>query len=135
MAKLCDVFVMDAFGTAHRAQVSTHGIAKYAPARAQVRCLQPNSMRSAVRSRIPPPMLAVVGGSKVSTKLEVLDRLSEIADAIIVGGGIANTFIAAQGHSVGKSLYEPELRRRRAPDREEGRDSDAGRRDDCAEPR
>ena len=110
MAKLCDVFVMDAFGTAHRAQVSTHGIAKYAP----VACAGPllaaelDALGKAL-AKPQRPMIAVVGGSKVSTKLEVLDRLSEIADAIIVGGGIANTFIAAQGHGVGKSLYEADL--------------------------
>ncbi len=110
MAKLCDVFVMDAFGTAHRAQVSTHGIAKYAP----TACAGPllaaelDALGRALANPSP-PMLAVVGGSKVSTKLEVLDRLSEIADAIIVGGGIANTFIAAHGHGVGKSLYEADL--------------------------
>ena len=110
MAKLCDVFVMDAFGTAHRAQVSTHGIAKYAP----VACAGPllaAELDALGRALANPkrPMVAVVGGSKVSTKLEVLDRLSEIADTIIVGGGIANTFIAAQGHGVGKSLYEADL--------------------------
>ncbi|HTK98590.1 MAG TPA: phosphoglycerate kinase [Pseudomonadales bacterium] len=110
MAKLCDVFVMDAFGTAHRAQVSTHGIAKYAP----VACAGPllaAELDALSRALANPsrPMLAVVGGSKVSTKLEVLDRLAEIADTIIVGGGIANTFIAAQGHGVGKSLYEADL--------------------------
>jgi phosphoglycerate kinase len=110
MAKLCDVFVMDAFGTAHRAQVSTHGIAKYAP----VACAGPllaAELDALGRALAKParPMIAVVGGSKVSTKLEVLDRLAEIADTIIVGGGIANTFIAAQGHGVGKSLYEPDL--------------------------
>jgi phosphoglycerate kinase len=110
MAKLCDVFVMDAFGTAHRAQVSTHGIAKYAP----IACAGPllaAELDALGRALANPkrPMVAVVGGSKVSTKLEVLDRLSEIADTIIVGGGIANTFIAAQGHGVGKSLYEADL--------------------------
>lgn len=110
MAKLCDVFVMDAFGTAHRAQVSTHGIAKYAP----IACAGPllaAELDALGRALASParPMIAVVGGSKVSTKLEVLDRLAEIADTIIVGGGIANTFIAAQGHSVGKSLYESDL--------------------------
>jgi phosphoglycerate kinase len=110
MAKLCDVYVMDAFGTAHRAQVSTHGIAKYA----KVACAGPllaaelDALGKAL-ARPLRPMYAVVGGSKVSTKLEVLDRLADIADAIIVGGGIANTFIAAQGHSVGKSLYEADL--------------------------
>ena len=110
MAKLCDVFVMDAFGTAHRAQVSTHGIAKYA----KVACAGPllaAELEALGKALAHPkrPMYAVVGGSKVSTKLEVLDRLAEIADAIIVGGGIANTFIAAQGYSVGKSLYEADL--------------------------
>ena len=110
MAKLCDVFVMDAFGTAHRAQVSTHGIAKYAP----IACAGPllaAELDALGRALAKParPMIAVVGGSKVSTKLEVLDRLAEIADTIIVGGGIANTFIAAQGHGIGKSLYEPDL--------------------------
>jgi phosphoglycerate kinase len=110
MAALCDIYVMDAFGTAHRAQVSTHGIAKYAP----VACAGPlltaevDALRRALANPTR-PMFAVVGGSKVSTKLEVLDRLAELADVIIVGGGIANTFIAAQGHGVGKSLYEPEL--------------------------
>ncbi len=110
MAKLCDVFVMDAFGTAHRAQVSTHGIAKYAP----IACAGPllveelDALRQALANPAR-PMLAVVGGSKVSTKLDVLDRLAEIADAIIVGGGIANTFIAARGYGVGKSLCEFDL--------------------------
>jgi len=110
MAALCDIFVMDAFGTAHRAQVSTHGIAKYAP----VACAGPllaaevDALRRALANPAR-PMFAVVGGSKVSTKLEVLDRLAELSDAIIVGGGIANTFIAAQGYGVGKSLYESEL--------------------------
>jgi len=110
MAQLCDVYVMDAFGTAHRAQVSTHGIAKYA----KVACAGPllaAELDALGKALAHPkrPMYAVVGGSKVSTKLEVLDRLAEIADAIIVGGGIANTFIAAQGYGVGKSLYEAEL--------------------------
>ena len=110
MAKLCDVYVMDAFGTAHRAQVSTHGIAKYA----KVACAGPllaAELDALGKALAHPkrPMYAVVGGSKVSTKLEVLDRLAEVADAIIVGGGIANTFIAAQGYSVGKSLYEADL--------------------------
>lgn len=109
-AALCDVFVMDAFGTAHRAQASTHGIAKFAP----VACAGPllaaelDALGKAL-SNPARPMVAIVGGSKVSTKLTVLDALSKIADQLIVGGGIANTFIAAQGHKVGKSLYEPEL--------------------------
>ncbi len=110
MAALCDIYVMDAFGTAHRAQVSTHGIAKYAP----IACAGPllaAEIKALRRALADParPMVAVVGGSKVSTKLDVLDRLAEIADAIIVGGGIANTFIAAAGFNVGRSLYEGEL--------------------------
>jgi phosphoglycerate kinase len=110
MAKLCDVYVMDAFGTAHRAQVSTHGIAKHA----QIACAGPllaAELDALGKALAHPkrPMVAVVGGSKVSTKLEVLDRLADVADSIIVGGGIANTFIAAQGHLVGKSLYEADL--------------------------
>jgi phosphoglycerate kinase len=110
MAALCDVYVMDAFGTAHRAQASTHGVAKYAP----VACAGPllaaelealaNALEKPAR-----PMVAIVGGSKVSTKLTVLDSLSKIVDQLIVGGGIANTFIAAAGNDVGKSLYEPDL--------------------------
>jgi len=109
-ASLCDIFVMDAFGTAHRAQASTHGVAKYAP----VACAGPllaaeltaleRALTSAKR-----PMFAVVGGSKVSTKLEVLDNLSQRCDSLIVGGGIANTFLAAAGYPIGKSLYEPDL--------------------------
>jgi phosphoglycerate kinase len=109
-AALCDVFVMDAFGTAHRAQASTHGVARCAP----VACAGPllaaeltaleRALTSAKR-----PMLAVVGGSKVSTKLEVLDNLSSRCDNLIVGGGIANTFLAAAGYPIGKSLYESEL--------------------------
>jgi len=110
MAALCDVFVMDAFGTAHRAQASTHGVAKYAA----IACAGPllaAEIGALTRALATParPMYAVVGGSKVSTKLEVLERLAGLADAIIVGGGIANTFIAAAGHSVGKSLYEADL--------------------------
>ena len=109
-AALCDVFIMDAFGTAHRAQASTYGVAEFAP----VACAGPllaaeldalgNALKEPAR-----PMVAIVGGSKVSTKLEVLNSLSKIADQIIVGGGIANTFIAAAGHNVGKSLYEADL--------------------------
>ncbi|GAB5379214.1 MAG: phosphoglycerate kinase [Aliiglaciecola sp.] len=109
-AALCDVFVMDAFGTAHRAQASTHGVAKFAP----VACSGPllSGELSALGKALDNParpMLAIVGGSKVSTKLTVLDSLSSIVDQLIVGGGIANTFIAAQGHGVGKSLYEEDL--------------------------
>jgi phosphoglycerate kinase len=110
MAALCDVFVMDAFGTAHRAQASTHGVAKYAP----VACAGPllaaelDALGKAL-DRPARPMVAIVGGSKVSTKLTVLDSLSEIVDQLIPGGGIANTFIAASGYNVGKSLCEPDL--------------------------
>lgn len=109
-AALCDVFVMDAFGTAHRAQASTYGVAEYAP----VACAGPllaAELEALGKALKEPqrPMLAIVGGSKVSTKLTVLDSLSKIADQLIVGGGIANTFIAAQGHNVGKSLYEADL--------------------------
>ncbi|MCI1898251.1 MAG: phosphoglycerate kinase [Enterobacter sp.] len=109
-AALCDVFVMDAFGTAHRAQASTHGIGKFA----DVACAGPllaNELEALGKALKEParPMVAIVGGSKVSTKLTVLDSLSKIADQLIVGGGIANTFVAAQGHNVGKSLYEADL--------------------------
>lgn len=110
MAGLCDVFVMDAFGTAHRAQASTEGVVRAAG----VACAGPllsgeldalhKSLNNPVR-----PLLAIVGGSKVSTKLTVLDSLLEKVDELIVGGGIANTFIAAAGHDVGNSLYEPDL--------------------------
>jgi phosphoglycerate kinase len=109
-ASLCDVFVMDAFGTAHRAQASTHGVARSAPVacagpllHAELTALE-RALTDAAR-----PMLAVVGGSKVSTKLEVLDRLSERCDSLVVGGGIANTFLAAAGYPVGKSLCEWDL--------------------------
>ena len=109
-AALCDVFVMDAFGTAHRAQASTHGVARYAA----VACAGPllaNELDALERSLKNPerPMLAIVGGAKVSSKLEVLKNLSTKVDQLIVGGGIANTFLAASGANVGKSLYEPEL--------------------------
>lgn len=109
-AALCDVFVMDAFGTAHRAQASTHGVAQFAP----VACAGPllaAELEALGKALKEPqrPMLAIVGGSKVSTKLTVLDSLSKVADQLIVGGGIANTFIAAEGHNVGKSLYEADL--------------------------
>ncbi|MFT5161462.1 MAG: phosphoglycerate kinase [Alteromonadaceae bacterium] len=110
MAKLCDVYVMDAFGTAHRAQASTHGVAKYAP----VACAGPllaGELEALGKALDNPrrPMVAIVGGSKVSTKLTVLESLSTIVDQLVVGGGIANTFIAAQGHNVGKSLFEADL--------------------------
>jgi phosphoglycerate kinase len=109
-ASLCDVFVMDAFGTAHRAQASTHGVGLYAP----VACAGPllsgelDALEKALADPVK-PVVAIVGGSKVSTKLEVLEKLSEVCDQIIVGGGIANTFMAASGLEVGKSLYEPDL--------------------------
>lgn len=109
-AALCDVFVMDAFGTAHRAQASTHGVGKFAP----IACAGPllsGELEALGKALTNParPMVAVVGGSKVSTKLTVLESLSKIADQLVVGGGIANTFVAAKGYNVGKSLYEPEL--------------------------
>lgn len=109
-ASLCDVFVMDAFGTAHRAQASTHGVARFAP----TACAGPllaAELDALEKALATPrrPMTAIVGGSKVSTKLEVLNALSEKCDQLIVGGGIANTFIAAAGHNVGKSLYEADL--------------------------
>jgi phosphoglycerate kinase len=110
MAALCDIYVMDAFGTAHRAQASTHGVAKYAP----VACAGPllaGELEALGKALGNParPLVAIVGGSKVSTKLTVLESLSKIVDQLIVGGGIANTFIAASGYEVGKSLYEPDL--------------------------
>lgn len=110
MGNICDVFVMDAFGTAHRAQGSTHGVAKYAP----VACAGPllvaelDALGKALDNPAR-PMVAIVGGSKVSTKLTVLESLSGVVDQLICGGGIANTFIAANGHDVGKSLYEADL--------------------------
>ncbi|QZN96855.1 phosphoglycerate kinase [Symbiopectobacterium purcellii] len=109
-AALCDVFVMDAFGTAHRAQASTHGVGKFA----DIACAGPllaDELEALGKALGNParPMVAIVGGSKVSTKLTVLGSLSKIADQLIVGGGIANTFVAAQGHNVGKSLYEADL--------------------------
>ena len=109
-AELCDIFVMDAFGTAHRAQASTHGVAKFAP----VACAGPllakelDALERAT-AKPTPPVAAIVGGSKVSTKLMVLQTLSTKVDQLIVGGGIANTFLAAAGKPVGKSLYEPDL--------------------------
>ena len=109
-AALCDVFVMDAFGTAHRAQASTHGVAKFA-AEACAGPLLSGELEALARALSEPatPMVAVVGGSKVSTKLAVLERLSEICDQLVVGGGIANTFLAAAGYPVGKSLCEMDL--------------------------
>ncbi|AFN76446.1 phosphoglycerate kinase [Stutzerimonas nitrititolerans] len=109
-AALCDVFVMDAFGTAHRAQGSTHGVAKFA----DIACAGPllaaelDALGKALKSPAK-PMAAIVAGSKVSTKLDVLNSLSQVCDQLIVGGGIANTFLAAAGFPVGKSLYEADL--------------------------
>ena len=110
MAALCDVFVMDAFGTAHRAQASTEGVARYAPEA----CAGPLLVREVMTLRDAledpdRPLLAIVGGAKVSSKLTVIESLLEKCDQLIVGGGIANTFIAATGHNVGNSLYEPDL--------------------------
>jgi phosphoglycerate kinase len=110
MAALCDVFVMDAFGTAHRAEASTHGVAKYAP----IACAGPLlvSELSALETALEKParpLLAIVAGSKVSTKLTVLESLLGKVDQLIVGGGITNTFLAALGFKVGKSLYEPAM--------------------------
>jgi phosphoglycerate kinase len=110
MAALCDIYVMDAFATAHRAEASTHGVARFAP----LACAGPllsaelTALRKALENPAR-PMVAIVGGSKVSTKLTVLDTLSEKVDQLIVGGGIANTFLAAAGMPIGKSLCEPDL--------------------------
>ncbi len=109
-ASLCDVYVMDAFGTAHRAQASTHGVGKFAP----VACAGPllaAELEALAKALDNPkrPLVAIVGGSKVSTKLTVLESLSELVDQLIVGGGIANTFLAAAGKPVGKSLCEHDL--------------------------
>ena len=110
MAALCDIFVMDAFGTAHRAQASTYGVAEHAP----IACAGPllsaelDALAKALDNPAR-PFVAIVGGSKVSTKLTVLDALADVVDCLIVGGGIANTFIAAAGHDVGKSLYEADM--------------------------
>ena len=110
MAALCDICVQDAFGTAHRAHASTYGVAKYAP----ISCAGPlliSELEALGQALDNPkrPLVAIVGGSKVSTKLTVLDALSKIVDQLVVGGGIANTFIAAQGHGVGQSLCEHDL--------------------------
>ena len=110
LAALCDVYVMDAFGTAHRAQASTHGVGLFA----DVACAGPllaAELEALGKALDNParPLVAIVGGSKVSTKLTVLDSLSTIVDQLVTGGGIANTFIAAAGHPVGKSLYEADL--------------------------
>jgi len=109
-AALCDIYVMDAFGTAHRAQASTHGVGVFAP----IACAGPllvaelDALGSAINNP-KRPLVAIVGGSKVSTKLTVLDALSKIADQLIVGGGISNTFVAARGYKVGRSLHEANL--------------------------
>lgn len=110
MASLCDVYVMDAFGTAHRAEASTHGVGVQAPVACAGLLLaaELDALGKALKSPRR-PLLAIVGGSKVSGKLEVLESLSELCDQLIVGGGIANTFIAAAGFKVGKSLYEADL--------------------------
>lgn len=109
-AALCDVFVMDAFGTAHRAQASTHGVIRFAPVAAGGPLLMAELDALAKALDNPAkPLLAIVAGSKVSTKLELLSNLVNKVDQLIVGGGIANTFIAAAGHDVGKSLSEPDL--------------------------
>ncbi len=109
-AALCDVFVMDAFGTAHRAQGTTYGVAQFAP-EACAGLLLDQELTALGKAFENPerPMLAIVGGSKVSTKLPVLNSLLKVADHLVVGGGIANTFIAAEGHKVGASLYEADL--------------------------
>ncbi|HET7061478.1 MAG TPA: phosphoglycerate kinase [Nitrosospira sp.] len=109
-ASLCDVFVMDAFGTAHRAEASTYGIAKYAPV-ACAGILLTEELEALTKALLNParPMVAIVGGSKVSTKLTVLESLSDKVDQLVVGGGIANTFLKAVGKNVGKSLCEPDL--------------------------
>ncbi len=109
-AALCDIFVMDAFGTAHRAEATTSAVAKFAP----VACAGPllaaelEALEKAVANPAR-PLIAIIGGSKVSTKLTILDALSAKVDKLIVGGGIANNFLAAAGYPVGKSLYEPDL--------------------------
>ena len=109
-AKLCDIFVMDAFGTAHRAEASTHGVAKFATV-AAAGILLVNELEALTKALLNParPMVAIVGGSKVSTKLTVLESLSNKVDQMVVGGGIANTFLKAAGFEVGKSLCEDDL--------------------------
>ncbi len=127
MAKLCDVYVMDAFGTAHRAQASTHGVGLHAPAvcAGPLLAAELEALGRALDEPIP-PVAAIVGGSKVSTKLTVLESLSKKVDQLIPGGGIANTFIAAEGYPVGRSLVELELvdeaKRLMASARDQGRE-------------
>ncbi|HEY0916362.1 MAG TPA: phosphoglycerate kinase [Solimonas sp.] len=110
MASLCDVYVMDAFGTAHRAEASTHGVAKFAP----IACAGPllaAELDALGKALATPkkPLAVIVGGSKVSTKLDLLENLADVADQLIIGGGIANTFLAAMGKPVGKSLHEADM--------------------------
>ncbi len=110
MAALCDIYVMDAFGTAHRAEASTHGVARLAP----IACAGPllaAELEALGKALATPkkPLAVIVGGSKVSTKLDLLNTLADKADQLIIGGGIANTFLAAAGFPVGKSLYEPDM--------------------------
>ena len=110
MAALCDIYVMDAFGTAHRAEASTHGVARFAP----IACAGPllaSELEALSRALHAPrrPLVVIVGGSKVSTKLEVLQHLAVTCDQLVLGGGIANTFLAASGMPVGCSLYEADL--------------------------
>lgn len=109
-ATLCDVFVMDAFGTAHRAQASTHGVARYAAeaCAGPLLAAELDALSTALKSPAR-PMVAIIGGSKVSTKLTVLDALSGVVDQLMPGGGIANTFLAAAGHDIGNSLFEADL--------------------------
>ena len=110
MAGLCDIYVMDAFGTAHRAEASTHGVAKYAPTACAGPLLAAElEALEAALANPKRPLAVIVGGSKVSTKLQLLNNLADVADQLIIGGGIANTFLAAAGHPVGNSLYEPEM--------------------------
>ncbi|KAB7628461.1 phosphoglycerate kinase [Alkalilimnicola sp. S0819] len=110
MAALCDIYVMDAFGTAHRAQASTHGVARFAPQACAGPLLAAELDALGAAMEAPRrPLVAIVGGSKVSTKLTVLESLSGVVDQLIVGGGIANTFLAAAGHPVGESLYEKDM--------------------------
>ena len=110
MAALCDIYVMDAFGTAHRAQASTHAVARFAPQACAGPLLAAElEALGKVMQNPARPLVAIVGGAKVSTKLTVLDSLSKKVDTLIVGGGIANTFLAAKGFGVGKSLYEPDM--------------------------
>ena len=110
MAALCDLYVMDAFGTAHRAEASTHGAGRFAPkaCAGPLLAAELDALGKSVRQP-KRPLAVIVGGSKVSTKLDLLGNLADIADQLIIGGGIANTFLAASGHPVGKSLYEPDM--------------------------